>query len=128
MATSKCDRVIYNILQATEFLTIVTNGEHGPHLAGSWGAYLRVLLSEGDTIIIPAGRYWQTEKNLRKDARISVMAASRQVQSGRGGQGCILTGHGEVLTSGPQAEKVKAKFPWARGALLIHVEEARTQR
>jgi hypothetical protein len=128
MATSKCNGIIYEILQATEFLTIVTNGEHGPHLAGSWGDYVRVLLNEGDTIIIPAGRYWQTEKNLRKDARISVMAASRQVQNVRGGQGCILSGQGEVLTSGPQAEKVKAKFPWARGALLIHVEEAWTQR
>lgn len=128
MATSKCDGVIYEILQATEFVTIVTSGEHGPHLAGSWGDYLRVLLSEGDTIILPAGRYRQTEENLRKDARISIMAASRQVHSVRGVQGCVLTGNGEILTAGPQAEKVKAKFPWARGALLIHVEKARTQR
>ncbi len=125
---SKLDGVINDLLQATEFVTIVTNGAHGPHLVGNWGDYLRAVGTEGDTIILPAGRYRQTEENLRNDARVAVMAASRRVQGTRSpGQGCVLSGRGEIVTSGPLAERAKAKFPWARGALLIHVEEARTQ-
>jgi hypothetical protein len=125
---SKLDGVIHDLLQATEFVTIVTSNENGPHLVGNWGDYLRALGSEGDTIILPAGRYRQTEENLRKNARVAVMAASRQVQGTRGpGQGCVLSGRGEIVASGPLAEKVKAKFPWARGTLLVHVDEVQTQ-
>jgi Pyridoxamine 5'-phosphate oxidase len=123
-----CSGIVAEILQATEFVTIATNGENGPYLAGCWGNYLRYLPPDGDTILIPAGRYWQTEKNLSRNANVVLMAASRQVQSVRGGQGCILRGHAEILTAGSYAEIVKAKFPWARGALLIHVKEARIQR
>lgn len=125
---SKLDGAINDLLQATEFVTIVTSGEHGPHLVGNWGDYLRTLGTDGDTIILPAGRYRQTEENLLKNGRIALMAASRQVRGTRGpGQGCVFRGRGEIVTSGPLVEKVKAKFPWARGALLIHVEDVQTQ-
>ncbi len=121
------DGVIRSLLEATEFLTIVTSGEHGPHLVGNWGHYLRTLGIEGDTIVLPAGRYHQTEANLHKDPRVQVMAASAQVRGTRTpGQGCVLSGRGEIVISGPVAERVKEKFRWARGALLIHVEEACT--
>ena len=66
MPIIKFSGVVHEILQATEFLTIVTSGEHGPYIAGSWGDYLRALQSEWDTIVLPAGRYWQTEKILLK--------------------------------------------------------------
>jgi hypothetical protein len=125
---SKLEGVVHDLLQATEFVAIVTSGEQGPHLVGNWGNYLRTLGTDGDTIVLPAGRYSQTEENLRTDAKITVMAASRQVQGTRGpGQGCVLSGRGEIVTSGPLVEKVKANFPWARGALLIHVEDVQTQ-
>jgi hypothetical protein len=125
---SKLEGVVHDLLQATEFVAIVTSGEQGPHLVGNWGNYLRTLGTDGDTIVLPAGRYSQTEENLRKNAKITVMAASRQVQGTRGpGQGCVLSGRGEIVTSGPLVERVKAKFPWARGALLIQVENVQTQ-
>ncbi len=123
----KLDGVIRDLLAATEFLAIVTDGGNGPHLVGNWGDYLRALGTEGNTLILPAGYYHQTEENLRRNGHVQVMAASRQVAGTRGpGQGCVLSGRGEVVTAGPLAEKAKAKFPWARGALLIHVEEAKT--
>ena len=122
------DGTVSNVLEATEFVTIVTNGTQGAHVVGNWGDYLRAVGPEGDTIILPAGRYRETEENLRKDARVWLMAASRRVQGARGpGQGCVLSGRGEIVASGPLFEKVKAKFPWARGALLLHVQEAQTQ-
>jgi hypothetical protein len=122
------DDVIRSLLKATEFLTIVTSGEQGPHVVGNWGHYLRTIGLDGDTIVLPAGRYHQTEANLHKNPRVQVMAASTKVRGSRTpGQGCVLSGRGEVVTSGPVADKVREKFRWARGALLIHVEEAHTQ-
>jgi hypothetical protein len=77
----------------------------------------------GDLIAFPAGRYHQTETNLRRDNRIQLLVASKKVQGSRSsGQGCLITGTGEILTSGDVVDAVKAKFPWARGALVVHVE------
>jgi hypothetical protein len=126
MPNRKCTGIINEILQPTEFVTIVTSGDDGPCLVGNWANHLRVFQCEEDTIILPAGLYLKTEKNLRNNNQIAMMAASRQIRPMVGGQGCVLYGRGEIVTSGPIAEKVKAKFPWSRGALLIYVEEAFT--
>ena len=116
------------VCEVTEFVTIVTAGEDGPHVVGNWGDYMRKLGIGGDTLVFPAGRYHQTEKNLRKDNRIQLMVASRTVQGTRSpGQGYLISGTGEILTSGDVVGAVKAKFPWARGAMVIHVEDVRAQ-
>jgi response regulator receiver domain-containing protein len=127
--TTKCAGLIDDILRSTEFVTIVTSGNDGPYLVGNWGDHLRVLrhVADADTIVLPAGRYRQTEQNLRKDSHITLMAASRHIHNMHGGIACLLRGHGEIVTSGSTADAVKLKFPWARGALLIHVEEVSTQ-
>jgi hypothetical protein len=79
-------------------------------------------------IIFPAGRYHQTEKNLSRNNRIQLLVASKKVQGSRSaGQGCLIIGTAEILTSGDILEAVKAKFPWARGAMVIHVEDVKTQ-
>ncbi len=113
------------VLEATEFITIVTSGDGGPHVVGNWGDYMRRLGMREDTIVLPAGHYHQTEKNLVKNDRIQLLVASRKVQGTRSpGQGFLITGRGEIVTSGEIVDAVKASFPWARGALVIHVEEA----
>lgn len=117
-----------DVCEATEFVTIVTTGEDGPHVVGNWGDYMRKLGIQNDTIILPAGRYHQTERNLRKNSRIQLLVASRAVQGTRSpGQGYLIVGSGEILDSGDAVDAVKAKFPWARGALVIHVEEVKAQ-
>lgn len=116
------------VCEATEFTTIVTIGDDGPHLVGNWGDYMRKLGIKDDTIVLPAGRYHQTEKNLRKNDRIQLMVASKAVQGTRTpGQGYVILGRGEIVISGKVVEAVKAKFPWARGALVIHVEDVQSQ-
>ncbi len=116
------------VCEATEFVTIVTTGDDGPHVVGNWGEYMRVLGINEETLIFPAGYYHQTEKNLRNDSRIQLLVASKKVQGSHGpGQGCLITGTGEIITSGDIVDKVKAKFPWARGAMVIHVENVKTQ-
>ena len=116
------------VCEATEFVAIITTGDDGPHVVGNWGNYMRKLGIQGDTIIFPAGHYHQTESNLRKNSRIQLLVASRTVQGTRSpGQGYLIVGNGEILASGDAADAVKAKFPWARGALVIHVEEVKAQ-
>jgi hypothetical protein len=120
--------VCRDVCEATEFVTIVTMGDDGPHIVGNWGDYMRVLGIKENTIVFPAGRYQQTEKNLRKNNRVQLLVASKKVQGTRSlGQGCLIVGTGEILSSGDIVDAVKAKFPWPRGAMVIHVEDVKTQ-
>ena len=120
--------ICLELLAATEFIAIVTNGHDGPHLVGTWGDYARELGSDAATIVVPAGGYHQTERNLAKDNRIKLLIASRSVQGSTGpGQAYEITGTAAIDTSGPTAEAVKKTFPWARGALVISVEEVVAQ-
>ncbi len=122
------DEICRQAWEATEFIAIVTQGEDGPHMVGNWGEYARRLGLSGDQIILPAGRYHQTEANLGRDNRITLLIASRQVQGSRNpGQGFVLSGTARIVTDGSVADKVKEQFPWARGALLIEIEKATPQ-
>jgi hypothetical protein len=125
---TKIEGACRDICEATEFVAIVTMGDDGPHVVGNWGDYMRVLGIKGDTIVFPAGRYRQTEKNLLNNNGIQLLIASKKVQGTRSpGQGCLIAGRGEILSSGEIVDAVKAKFPWARGALIIHVEDVKMQ-
>ncbi len=126
---NKIETVCRNVCEATEFVAIVTMGEGGPYMVGNWGEYMRTLGVRETTLVFPAGRYRQTEENLRRNDRIQLLVASKKVQGSRGGagQGCLISGRGEIVTSGELVDEVKAKFAWARGALVVHVEEVQTQ-
>jgi predicted pyridoxine 5'-phosphate oxidase superfamily flavin-nucleotide-binding protein len=113
------------VLEATEFVTIVTAGTDGPHVVATWGDYIRQLGIEGDRLLIPAGYYFDTEENLQRDPRIQLLAASRGAEGKMGpGQGYVLKGTGSIVTSGEEMDRVKSHFSWARGALVVQVEEA----
>ncbi|OGA60845.1 MAG: hypothetical protein A3G81_24015 [Betaproteobacteria bacterium RIFCSPLOWO2_12_FULL_65_14] len=125
---AKIEGACREVCEATEFVAIVTNGDDGPHVVGNWGDYMRKLGIGDDVIVFPAGRYHKTEENLRKDNRVQLMVASKAVQGTRSpGQGCVISGTAEIVTSGEAFDAVKAKFPWARGALVINVREVTTQ-
>lgn len=81
-----------------------------------------------DTLIMPAGRYYRTEANLRRDKRVQVILASRQVAGTHGpGQGYFLEGEGEVELDDERARGAKSTYPWARGALALHIRSAQPQ-
>ena len=125
---TRIEGICRDVCEATEFVTIVTMGDDGPHVVGNWGDYMRVLGIKGNVIVFPAGRYQQTEKNLLKNNRVQLLVASKKVQGTRSpGQGCLITGTGEILNSGVIVDAVKAKFPWARGAMVVHVDDVKTQ-
>lgn len=117
------------ILEKTEWVAIATCGDTGPHLVATWSGYLRALTPEGsETLVIPAGYYNITEENLKKNNNVELLIASKKVQgTNSAGQGCCISGKGEVQTSGEYADLAKSKFPWARGALVIKMEKISTQ-
>lgn len=124
----KIEGVCRDVCEETEFVAIVTTGDDGPHVVGNWGGYMRILGIKEDILLFPAGRYHQTEKNLKANNRIQLLVASMKVPGTRApGQGCLISGTGEILSSGGAADAVKAKFPWARGALVVRVEDVQTQ-
>ena len=101
-------------------------------VVGTWGNYIRELNIGGDRIIIPAGHYEKTEENLKENNKIQLLIASKGVKGSQitnfgPGQGCIIEGEGKIETDGEIVEKVREKFEWARGALIINVKAATTQ-
>jgi hypothetical protein len=125
---TKIDGNCRDVCEATEFVTVITTGDDGPHVVGNWGDYMRALGIGDDTIVLPAGRYRQTEQNLARNNRVQLLVASKKVQGTRSpGQGYLIVGTAGIVTAGEIAEAVKSKFPWARGALVIQVEEVTAQ-
>jgi hypothetical protein len=126
----KIEGICKEVIDKTEWVAIATCGDSGPHIVGTWGDYVRALgIKDSGIIVIPAGYYNITEENLKKNNRVELLIVSRQVHgtNGRPGQGCSISGRGEIQTSGKFADMAKSKFPWARGALVITVEKVSTQ-
>lgn len=118
------DGIGKEVIEKSEWVAIATAGPDGPHLAGCWSHNVRALGIEDDMILFPAGGFRKTEDNLRRNNRVELLFASRQVVRSDGqGQGCSVMGKGEIQTTGPIVERVKSRFPWARGALVVKVEE-----
>jgi len=116
------------VLEASEFVAIVTNGDDGSHVVGTWGEYVRKLSPSTERLVVPAGGYRQTERNLAKDNRIQLLIASRSVPGSNGpGQACEISGTAELVTRGPVADEVKRNFPWARGALVVTIKKINPQ-
>ena len=119
--------IVKEVLNKTEWVAIVTSIEES-HLVGTWGDYIRELGIREDRIVIPAGHYEKTEENLRSNNKIQLLVASKGVRGSHGpGQGCIIEGEGKIETDGEIVEKVRERFEWARGALIIEVKAAKTQ-
>lgn len=124
---TKIEGVCREVIEKSEWVAIATAGPDGPHLVACWSHNVRALGIEGEVLLCPAGGYRQTEENLKRDPRVELLFASRQVQRPDGqGQGCSIVGTGEIQTTGPTAEAVKAKFPWARGVLVVAIEKVKT--
>lgn len=124
---ARIEGVCREVCNATEWVAIVTQGDDGPHLAGHWNGYMFLDL-EDEVVVFPVGRFNKTESNLRENGRIQLLVASKKVQGSKSpGQGCEIRGTGEIVASGKFVDAVRAKFPWARGALVVRVEETKTQ-
>lgn len=126
---ARIEKKCREVLDKAEWVAIATTGSDGPHLAGTWGEYIRALGIRNDEIVlVPAGGYQKTEQNLAKDSRIEMLCATQQVQGIHGpGKGCRIRGTGQIQTSGEFAEAAREKFTWARAVLVVKVEEVSEQ-
>ena len=123
------EKTCRDVIDKAEWIAIATSGTEGPHLAGTWGEYVRTLRPANDEVLlVPVGGYVQTERNLAADNRIELLCGTRQVHGAHGpGKGCRIRGTGQIQTSGERFETTKGKFPWARGVLVINIEEVSEQ-
>ena len=121
----KIEKKCKEVLDKTEWIAIATVGADGPHLAGTWGEYVKALGTLNEkTLLVPVGGYRKTEDNLKVNNRIELLCGTRQVLGNHGpGKGCRIRGTGRIQKRGERFESVKKKFPWARGVLVIRVEE-----
>lgn len=121
---AKIEGMCKEVLDKTEWISIVTSGEDGSHSVATWGDYVRSIGIDGDTLIIPAGGYYKTEENLKRNNRVELLVASTQVSGDRSiGRGFRLSGTGTLHASGRMFDLAKSKFSWARAALVIKIEQ-----
>ncbi len=124
---NKIEGIYREVIEKSDWVAIATTGADGPHLAACWTRYVLAIGIDGNEIVFPAGSYEKTSENLQRDPRVELLFVARDVKRATGqGQGCTVVGTGELQTSGPKVDKVKAQFPWARGALVVKVASLKT--
>ncbi len=105
-------------------VSMVTTGDSGAHLVNTWNSYIEV--TPADKLLIPAAGYNKTEKNLASRNAITLSIASREIEGYRGkGTGFIVEGTTRFITSGPDFDRMKARFSWIRAVLEITVDSAK---
>jgi hypothetical protein len=112
-----------------DWVSIATSGPDGPHLAATWGDYVRKLgLVNDEIVLVPLFGFKTTERNLLSDNRVELLFATKLVPSAISlGRGCRIRGKGHVETTGERFAAAKAAFSWARGVLVVEVQETHVQ-
>lgn len=104
-------------------LTIVTQGPEGPHVVNSWNSYIHIV--DGNKLLLPAGGFENTEKNLAENDMITLAISNRNVDGKLyKGTGFVVEGKAKFASEGPLYDTIKRKFEWARAVMIITVESA----
>ena len=112
------DALVLGVLKAEGSATFLTKGPEGPHLVATWQSYLDAL--DAETLVFPAGGYRVTEANLAQDPSVQ-MVIGRQRDAEGAALGFRLTGTAEVQAEGPLRDRMKARHPWCRAAVVMKV-------
>jgi predicted pyridoxine 5'-phosphate oxidase superfamily flavin-nucleotide-binding protein len=111
------------VLKHAGVVAIATQGQDGPHLVNTWNNYVQVR--EEGRLLIPAGYMQETEANIARNNQVLLTVGSQEVAGKLGpGTGFLIKGTAAFVTSGPDFDDIKAKFAWARAALVITVASA----
>jgi len=111
------------VLKKDGVVAIATLGPDGPHLVNTWNSYVRI--TDEERLLIPAGYFHKTEANVASNDNVLITAGSSKVEGKNGpGTGFLLRGKAAFVTVGPEFERVKERFSWARAALVITVLSA----
>jgi len=111
------------VLKKDGVVAIVTLGPEGPHMVNTWNSYVRI--TEDGRLLIPAGYYHKTEANIATNDNVLLTMGSSKVAGKNGpGTGFLVKGKATFVDVGPEFERVKARFSWARAALIVTVVSA----
>jgi predicted pyridoxine 5'-phosphate oxidase superfamily flavin-nucleotide-binding protein len=114
---------VLEILKHDGVVAIATMGTDGPHLVNTWNSYVRI--SDDGRLLIPAGYMNQTEANIKTNDAVLITLGSSKVAGKNGpGTGFLIKGIAAFVTSGPDFDRMKARFAWARAALAVTVLSA----
>jgi predicted pyridoxine 5'-phosphate oxidase superfamily flavin-nucleotide-binding protein len=114
---------LLEVLKHDGVVAIATMGADGPHLVNTWNSYIRI--TDDERLLIPAGYMNKTEANLSANDNVLVTMGSSKVAGRNGpGTGFLIRGKAAFATSGAEFERVKARFSWARAALVITILSA----
>ena len=109
---------LMEVLNQDGVVAIATLGLDGPHMVNTWHNYVRV--TEDGRLLIPAGYMQRTEANVAFNNHVLITLGSSKVAGKRGpGTGFLIKGTAAFVTSGPECDAVKARFAWARAALVV---------
>lgn len=114
------DAAVRAVLEAEGSATFVTKGPEGPHLVATWQSYLDVI--DDGTLAFPAGGYRLTEANLRRDSSVQMVIGSKH-GPGEKALGFRLTGTAELQAGTGLHDRLKAKHPWCRAAVVMRVTQ-----
>lgn len=117
------NQALLDVLSHEGVVAIVTQGDNEPHVVNTWNSYVNV--TDDGKLIIPVGRMQKTQANVEKNNRVKLTCGSREVQGLQYmGTGFLVEGQAQIEQAGSHFDLIKAKFPWARAALVITVESA----
>lgn len=101
--------------------TIGTYADGNIHLSNTWNSYIQI--SEYGKLLYPAGGMNVTESNIEKNNKVQMTVGSREVEGFHGlGTGFRINGTAAFIKSGPDLERIKQKYPWARAVVEITIE------
>ncbi|KJR44797.1 Pyridoxamine 5'-phosphate oxidase-related, FMN-binding [Desulfosporosinus sp. I2] len=105
-------------------VSIVTNGDDGPHLVNTWNSY--IVVTPDDKLLIPAYGFNKTERNLSVHNDVILSIASREIEGYKAkGTGFIVKGTTRFVKSGGDFDRMKERFSWVRAVLEITVTSAK---
>lgn len=112
---------LLEVLKHDGVVAIATMGQDGPHLVNTWNSYIKIT-SDGH-LLIPAGYMQHTEANIALNSNVLLTLGSCKVPGKLGpGTGFLIKGTAAFVSTGPDFEAIKARFEWARAALVITAE------
>lgn len=114
------------VLKHDGVVTIVTQGEDGPHLVNTWNDFL--YITEDERILIPAAAMKKREKNaLADDGKIQLALGTREVKGYKDypGTGFVVKGKANFLTEGSEFDLMKEKYPFLTRVLEFTVESCK---
>jgi len=104
------------VLKKDGVVAIATLGQDGPHLVNTWNSYVRI--TEDERLLIPAGYMHRTEANITTNNNVLITLGSSKVAGKKGpGTGFLIKGTAAFMTSGPDFEATKARFPMGTGSI-----------